>query len=77
MLIRVRMDLAFKLTKKAQAEALRDALVPFAQHAVVVNEDKINEERGFIDVEKCYHDQTPTQPCEKIARWEVGKGKVI
>ena len=71
------MDLAFPITNQAQAEQLRDALVPFAQHAVVINEGANNEECGFIDVEKCYHDETPTKPCEVVARWEVGKGKVV
>ncbi|KKL16935.1 hypothetical protein LCGC14_2490570 [marine sediment metagenome] len=58
-------------------QAVRDALTPFAQHAVITNEGADNEERGFIDVEKCYHDEVPTKPCEKVARWEVGRGKVI
>lgn len=77
MLIRVRLDLAFPITNQSQAEQLRDALIPFTQYAVVIKEGANNEERGFIDVEKCYHDESPTKPCEKVARWEVGKGKVI
>lgn len=77
MLVRVRMDLAFKVSNQSQAEKLRDALIPFTSHAVNVNEGQTNQEIGFIDVEKCYHDETPTKPCEKVARWEVGKGKVI
>ena len=71
MLIRIRMDLAFDLKKKAQAEALRDALMPFLSHAKIVNKGKPNEEIGFIDVENCGHEEG--KPCEKIARWEVGR----
>lgn len=55
----------------------KDLLLPLFQQAVVINEGQENEERGFIVFEKCYHDQTPTEACEIIARWEVGRGKVI
>lgn len=58
-------------------QAVRDALTPLFQNSVIINEGEDNEERGFILVQKCYHDETPTKPCEEIARWEVGRGKVI
>lgn len=77
MKIRVRMDLAFDITKRTEAEQLRDALVPFAQHAVNIHEGEDNQEIGYIEVENCHHDEVPPKPCELIARWEVGKGRVI
>lgn len=58
-------------------DEMKELLLPFFTNAVVINEGEENEERGFIELGKCYHDETPTQPCEKIARWEVGRGKVI
>lgn len=75
MLIRIRIDLPFDITKKAQAEKLKEALLPFIQYAKNINEGQDNQEIGYIDVEKCGHDEGVK--CEKLARWEVGKGKVF
>jgi hypothetical protein len=77
MLIRVRTDLAFEIANQAQAIALRDAIVPFYTHAVVINEGEDNEERGYISAENCGHDEDPPVPCVEIARWEVGRGRVV
>lgn len=74
---RVRIDLAFPQAARQYADQARDALLPLFQHAVVINEGQLNEERGIISVEKCYHDEEPTRPCEEIARWEAGRGRVI
>lgn len=71
MLVRVRMDLAFNIANRSQAQALRDAIVPFAQHAVVVNEGTANEERGYIETENCGHDEDPPKPCNVVERIEV------
>jgi len=75
MLIKVSTVLHFDLTKRAQAEALRDQLIPLLTKASVINEGAANEERGFIEVEKCLHDEGGA--CEVLGRWEVGRGKVI
>jgi hypothetical protein len=74
MLIRVRLDLSFNLADQAQVDALRESLVPFAAKAVNVKQGTDNEERGFISIEHCGHDQTPPAACKVIAMWEVGKG---
>ena len=58
-------------------EEVRQALVPLFQNAVVINEGEDNEERGFIQVEECHHDEAPPQPCVVAGRWEVDRGKVI
>lgn len=71
---RIRMDLAFPPEAKDRAGQIRDLLLPLYQNAIVINEDGI-EERGFIDIERCGH--RLKLPCEQIARWEVGKGKVV
>ncbi len=53
---------------------LRDLLLQALAVAVVINEGQDNEERGFIEIERCGH--RIGESCEKIARWEVGRGKV-
>jgi len=72
---RVRMDLCFPPEVQDKAEQIKDFLLILYENAVVINDERENEERGFIDVERCGHRLGLS--CEKIARWEVGKGKVI
>lgn len=49
--------------------AVKDALLSVWGQAVNANK----EERTHVEVEKCYHDETPTQPCVKI--FEKTKGE--
>ena len=71
---RIRMDLAFEEFNKEKAEQARKLLAPFLKNAVVINEGEDNEERGYIEIENCGHDEG--KPCTVLARWEVGRGKV-
>lgn len=75
MLFRIRMDLAFPESAEQYADQIRDALLPLYQNAVVINEGGVDEERGYIEVEECRHDEG--ESCTLIARWEVGLGRVI
>lgn len=54
---------------------LRALLLQALDVAVIINEGQDNEERGFIDVERCGH--RIGEPCERLTRWEVGKGQVF
>jgi len=72
---RIRMDLCLPPEASAYADQIRDALTPFLQYAVVINEGMPNEERGYIEVERDGH--RTDQPCQLLARWEVGIGRVI
>ena len=73
--IRVRMDITLPPEAQNYADEIRDALTPFLQHGVVINEGQDIEERGFIDIERDGH--RLGEGCEKIARWEVGRGRVL
>lgn len=73
--IRVRIDLCFDPKQKAKADQLKALIEPFLKDAVVINEKLPNEERGFIDIERCGHRLGIA--CSKIERWELGRGKVI
>lgn len=75
MLIRIRIDLAFKTEHQGVALGLYNHIVNQAQKAVVIHEAEIEEERGFVELEDCYHDEGG--PCNATARWEVGKGTVL
>lgn len=65
----LRVSLAFK-TKVVPEEASK-AIKFLLDKAVVINQGKDNEERGFIQLEKCYHDENPTKPCSLLKRWNV------
>jgi len=35
--------------------------------AHTINPGQLNEERGHIILERCYHDEEPAKPCETIS----------
>ena len=72
---RIRMDLTLPPQAQNYSEQIKNALIPFLQYGVVINEGLDNEERGYIEVERCGH--RVNKACEIIARWEVDKGKVF
>lgn len=66
MFYRIRLDLAFNGENPP-----RDVLDKVEDHlkdAIVINPGMINEERGFILLEKCYHDEDPSKPCEVLEK---------
>ena len=52
---------------------LRDALLPFVKKAkrLVVANDVLDS--GFVELHRCFHDETPARLCEVIRRIEVGE----
>ena len=71
---RIRMDITLPPEAENRSTEIKDALLPFLQYGVIVNEGQSNEERGFVDVERCGH--RIGEECTRLARWEVGKGRV-
>ena len=71
---RLRVDLTFPPEVQQYAEQIRDVLVQLYQYAVVIHPDESNEEKGFIEIERCGH--RLDLPCDRVARWEVGEGQV-
>ena len=76
MINRITLDLAFD-----DYDSLNDLLEEAERRisqAVIINEGKANEEIGFFEIRKCFHDDdTRNTPDEILARFEVGRGKVI
>jgi len=62
MFYRYTADLCF--TDNQAPSQLKGIAVALMQHAVVINPGQDNEERGFIRIHKCYHDQDPNKECE-------------
>ena len=56
---------------------IRDVVTPIFKAMVVVNEGKDTEERGYFEIIESHHDTNPTTPCKVLARYEVGRGRVI
>lgn len=73
--IRIRMDLTFPKEAVSYAEQIRDLLLPLYQNAINIHEGEDNSEVGFIEVERCGH--RFGLPCDIIARWEIGRGRII
>ena len=72
---RIRMDLSFPPTAQSHAEQIRDLLLTLYSNVIIIQDETNVEERGYIDVERCGHNLDIG--CETIARWEVGRGRVI
>ncbi len=71
---RIRLNLAFN--DEDPRDDIVEEVLRHLGDAVVIEEGQVNEERGYILLEDCYHN-SPNEPCIKTDRWEVGKGKVI
>jgi len=70
MIYRITLDLPFN--KKADAQPLVDLALKLVEKAVVINEGKDNEERGFVAFRECNHDEpSRTNPDVILGRWEV------
>ncbi len=75
---RLRLDLTFPTSATvADLQQAKTLLAPFFQNAIVVNEGQDNEERGFIELQECHHDESPPVSCNILELWEVGRGQVI
>lgn len=74
---RIRMDLTFPPAAAQYIDQIRDALLPLYQNALNIHNGDPNAEISYIEIERCGHRLEPPQPCEVIARWEVGRGRVI
>ena len=47
----------------------KDALVNYMENLKPKLERLNLEETSYIQVQKCYHDETPVKPCEVILEW--------
>lgn len=69
MFYRIRVDLAYPvdINPKAILAFTKDLMA----NAIIINPSQLNEERGYITLEQCYHDEDPTKPCDIIENWQV------
>jgi hypothetical protein len=71
---KVKIDLQFD--NLTEAEALMTYAKTLISKSTSINEDKDNTEISSIEHHLCYHDETPSRPCEVIERQQVIKGVV-
>ncbi len=64
---RVRIDLSFD--SEADARSVMAYAKNLRQKAVSLNENEVNEEISFCELERCRHDEG--LPCEKLERVEI------
>ncbi len=80
MLKRLIIDLSFQANEDGEYDVLEDLLEESRkaiQDAIVIKEGTSGEERGFILVQDCFHDESPVGNCSPIERWETGRGQVL
>ena len=69
MFYRIRIDLAF--TNISNLNKVAQLVDPFLKNAVIINPGHLNEERGYILCEECFHDEHPPRPCRVIGHSQV------
>lgn len=65
MIYRIRIDLAFD--SQGVAQGLENHALGVFPQAHTINPGQDEEEKGYIIVEECYHDETPHQPCDVLS----------
>ena len=69
MFYRVIATLAFTIEDEA-TDFYHDCEIALPK-ASTINPNQPNIERGTIRMQKCYHDETPTKPCEVLKSGQV------
>lgn len=69
MFYRITIDLCFEHFDLM--EDIRDKTLDRISDAIILNPHQLNEERGFMKIEECRHDQAPNEPCTLIQLVEV------
>lgn len=69
MFYRIRVDLAYPSdTNPKSILAHTKSLMP---GAIIINPSQPNEERGYIVLEHCFHDEQPNKDCVVVESWQV------
>lgn len=69
MLYRITLDLAFE--QLDPTGDIFDKALDALDKAKVIQPHQIDEERGYIKLAKCYHDEDPNRPCDILAEHKV------
>jgi len=64
MFYRIRLDLAFE--NLGVFAGLNGHALGILAQAHTINPGTLTEERGYLIVEECYHDEDPPKPCKII-----------
>lgn len=72
MKLRIRCDLIIDIENETVAMKIVDELKKVKNYFKTIRLGEIAEERSYIVLEKCYHDENPSKPCEIVFRWKAG-----
>jgi len=65
-----RLVMQFQALDLPRVKGMRAALQPFLTHNVPINPGRPNQEPGFVELHRSYHDESPTIPCVLLFRWD-------
>ena len=65
MIYRIRIDLAFD--SEGPAQGIEGHALGVFPQAHTVNPGQPDEEKGYIIIEQCFHDEHPAQPCNILS----------
>ena len=66
-----RITLDCNVVNPQHIDAIKAGLKLLFQQAITVNPGQPHSERSFITVQRCYHDETPAEPCQVIEHVET------
>lgn len=58
-----KVEIILNFRKEEDTEDLIDKALDVLENAVVINPGQPNEERGYIDLQQCFHDEDPIRSC--------------
>jgi len=64
-----RIDITVFIKDVEDVKKIYQYLKKFRDKYNTVNKGKINVEYSVLRLHKCYHDESPTKPCEIIDEW--------
>ena len=78
MIHQVRITVFIEDMTKTDMQALEQLVKLYAAKAVNINEGSDNQEVSFAELRECHHDDPDRYtPDVILARWEVGRGRVL
>lgn len=69
-----RLTLNCNINDPQHIEAIKTGLKLLFKQSETINPGQVNAEPSFITIQKCYHDENPTIPCEVLEHVSTNGG---
>lgn len=63
-----RLVVNLNFSDQTDADDVYDKALDALELALIVNPGQDTEERGYLEIQQCFHDEEPTKPCVILKR---------